>query len=239
MRDYLLGTLNQTEADRIEELYFQNHSALRRIQEIEHGLIREYLDGRLSRADHASFESRYLHAPALRQRLAEVRQELAGKQAGARGSRGRLVLAGALACVAAIAIWMPWRLDSGLTEVTLEPGLTMGPASDQRVLVLPRGASPVRLVLELPGLAAPLRCTGRVFLVTAEGGRREVWSSSVPQTSEPSTGGQRVAFTVGAGVLAAQDYIAEALGPDGQVMESFVFSARLAPEPRARADRPL
>lgn len=226
MRDYLLGTLDQTEADRLEELYFQDHSALRRIQEIERALIREYLNGRLSRADHASFEGRYLHSPVLRQRLAEVRQEVAGKQSG---FPGRLVLVGALACVAAIAIWMPWRPGSSLTELNLQPGLTMGEASDQRILVLPREAAPVRLVLELPGVAAPLRCTGRIFLVTADGGRRQVWTSGAPQASQAAAGGQRVAFTLEAGVLTAQDYIAEALGPDGLVMESFVFSARLTP----------
>src|SRR5215472_7620670 len=75
VRAYLLGTIDEAEATKLEVGYFTDPSVLDWIQAVESTLIEDYLAGRLSPEDRRLFESRYLEVPALKQRLAEVRNQ--------------------------------------------------------------------------------------------------------------------------------------------------------------------
>ena len=77
VKAYLLGQLEGDEAAALEEKYFMDRSFFLQVQGIEQQLIEEYLGNRLPSDQREQFESRYLQVPALRQRLAEVREEMA------------------------------------------------------------------------------------------------------------------------------------------------------------------
>src|ERR1700733_14241433 len=67
VKSYLLGTLDEREAEAIELQYFSDPRFLELIKGIEKELIAEYFQGRLSSAQKELFEERYrLKIPELR-----------------------------------------------------------------------------------------------------------------------------------------------------------------------------
>ena len=66
---YLLGVLPEEEAERLEEESICDGAFFERIEAVEHELIKEFLDKKLSPPDEARFRSKYLSTPALRKKV--------------------------------------------------------------------------------------------------------------------------------------------------------------------------
>jgi hypothetical protein len=77
VRRYLLGEATDEECEALERDYFENETALGRVESEEEALIEEYLAGRLNAREHDFFERRYLASPAHRQRVETIRRLLA------------------------------------------------------------------------------------------------------------------------------------------------------------------
>ncbi len=71
----MLGDLDREEASRLELGYFIDPARLRHMKETEDRLIRDYLEGRLSRSVKDRFELRYLSVPELRRRIEAIRAQ--------------------------------------------------------------------------------------------------------------------------------------------------------------------
>lgn len=239
VKAYLLGTLPEANANEMEEKYFSDRTFFLRLQQREEALIREYLDGRLPRGERSRFENRYLRIPELQRKFEEVRrshqlrEELAGSLFGWR--------LGAFAGAIAVVLVMVWiytgklRQDpveiaqqkpvetSAPQEYRLSPGIERSSSQSNRIVIV--SGRPARLVLELPGVPAPVDCTVRILQINAEAPPTLIWSTSSPVASVPAPGGQQVEVTIDAGVLVRNDYIAEIAGPDGNTLEKYVFRA--------------
>jgi hypothetical protein len=87
VRRYLLGEATDEECEALERDYFENETALGRVESEEEALIEEYLSGRLNAREHDFFERRYLASPAHRQRVETIRRLSASHPAVLPGSR--------------------------------------------------------------------------------------------------------------------------------------------------------
>ena len=87
VRRYLLGEATDEECEALERDYFENETALGRVESEEEALIEEYPAGRLNAREHDFFERRYLASPAHRQRVETIRQLSARHPAVLPGSR--------------------------------------------------------------------------------------------------------------------------------------------------------
>jgi multidrug efflux pump subunit AcrA (membrane-fusion protein) len=100
----------------------------------------------------------------------------------------------------------------------------MGGGIQSKELTLPVAPGTVRLVLELPGQTTALDCTVRI--AKPDGDPPVVWTSPAPIKSTASATGQIVTVDLNSTILRAADYIVQAIGPDGQTRERYVFRAR-------------
>ncbi|HLK63077.1 MAG TPA: hypothetical protein VKU19_06535 [Bryobacteraceae bacterium] len=240
VRAYLLGKLDDQAATELELRYFTDRRVFLRIRDIETSLIQDYLSDHLSPGDRDRFESRYLRVPEMRQRLEEVRRLNEKRAAAMAFPRGLAALAAGVLLASAGGAWyLAKRREAPPPQVTrvipalppapavtlpLSPGLKMGGEARTRELKLPSPPALVRLILELPGQATPIDCT--VQISKPDSDPPVIWTSPAPLRSTPATGGQVVTVDFESTILSTGDYIAHALGPDGQIRESYVFQAR-------------
>jgi len=240
VKAYLLGALNDREASELEANYFTDPDCLRRVQDIEADLIRDYFKDRLSRADRQRFEERYLKIPELRQRLDEVRIQLGEKDRRQRfvvwpDVRIALICIGLFAVVGGV-----WRYSgprspgiAGETRSTipvpaatvmirLTPGVAKGSAATGHDFSVPAGGARVAMVLELPGRREPVVCRVRLLVLDSDSRPAMVWTSQ-PVRSESAGDVAEVRVQPDPSVLHPADYIAEVVTPDDSVLERYVF----------------
>ena len=74
VRRYLLGEATDEEREALEREYFEDESALSRVESEEETLIEEYLAERLDVRDRDLFQERYLASPIHRQRVDAIRR---------------------------------------------------------------------------------------------------------------------------------------------------------------------
>jgi hypothetical protein len=231
------------DAAEIEERYFTDKAFFRELLAVEDSLIGDYLEDRLSLADKKLFEARYLAVPLLQQKLAA-----ASELRGLRKARKPLFWGwrqfATAAAVALIAVVLPLnrsrpdpsretaarirRVESpNSIPLSLSPGVLKA-AGRENVLTIPSGTTPVQLELELPGVAHPVACAVRLYLIGPVGDQAVVWSSATPLLSNPRAGGQNLTFLVDVAVLLRGDYVIEVASIEGQVRETYSFRV-LAP----------
>lgn len=231
VKRYLLGTLPDTEASAIEERYFTNPLFFSQLRGAEIDLISTYLDGKLSPEEHARFEDRYLSAPALQAMVERVRAQRAGTVPAAPGRR-RLAVASAIAVIVIAVLLLRQERHppqsaalhppaAGIT-LFLEPGVTMGPASQSKLLKVPGSVAPVSLVLELPGETSSADYVARLRNVDADRTQPALWTST-PTRSVPRQGGQQITVTLDSSIFAPGDYILELETQGGTVRETYMF----------------
>ena len=233
-RAYLLGALDDEQAEAVEVRYFTGRPCLNEVKAAERRLINDYLDGALSGDELRRFKARYLGTPVLRKVVEQARRERAG---GNGRGWGRLVWVLAASCVVAAGVWFVWvrrepapriavvgKAPVLIAAVTLHlsPGVSKGEGAGTARMALPPANAPVRLIAELPGLRAPAECAARLSAVGADGTWSRVWNAP-PADSATSGGGQELTVELKPGTLHPGDYVLEALMPDGRVRETYLF----------------
>jgi hypothetical protein len=240
VRAYLLGTIDEAEATKLEVSYFTDPSVLDWIQAIESTLIEDYLANRLSPEDRRLFESRYLEVPALKQRLAEVRNQR--EIALSRPERAswivwRWVAASAMVCMVAFVMWSNWpwgrkhppvvtraQIEAPVAVLTLRlsPGLAKGSTSKGEEVTVPGRDSRVSLNLELPGRRTVDYYRVRVLRVGINGDSTSAWMSPAVR-SELSENGTNVRVEPDSAILTVGDYLVETTTVSGEVQETYQF----------------
>jgi anti-sigma factor RsiW len=199
IRAYLLGTLDEGQAQALETAYFADSALSDDVRAVEETLIDDYLSDTLPARDRAAFERHYLATPGHQQRVAT-----------ARVLRARVA-------ERAPAPESPDGPDPGdpakpapstdrprsLLALTLSPIVTRG--DRQKSERLPEG--PADLLIHLDGTPDPADRSYFVELQTVEG--RIVWQGR----SRPAT--------AGSGRLASVRVPAERLEPDDYVVAIF------------------
>lgn len=99
-RDYLLGTLNETESIAAEQQYFADGALLAAYEQAEDELIEDYLSGKLDATQRTKFETHYLASPFRRERY-EIMRALRQRTPRLRSTR-RMIRFGALAAGVAL-----------------------------------------------------------------------------------------------------------------------------------------
>lgn len=245
---YLLGQLDEQEADALEEQYFRDVSFFRKVVlPAEQALIKRYLDGRLSPSAQERFEARYLTVPQLREKVEEARNRLAAPPSiAAFGAWWKPVLAGVAAIAMGSGIWfqayrqqlagVESAAPSPVLSVHLTPGLIKD--ADARPVEFPSPANgAVRFALELPGGQSAIGCAARLFRVEADGHWRSLWASPKPARSFGVQGGQELTIDADATDFVPGYFILQVTGSEGQVRENYVF--RVTRSPRYRKDTAL
>lgn len=239
VKSYLLGTLPDDQASAIEEHYFTDAVFFDEIRSMEIDLICEFLDKELTEEEQEQFKRRYLQVPKLKQLVDEVR-ERRGAVPQPR-SLTWVVSVAAVVCISVIGFVVLRKglappvekpsVETRLQGATLflEPGVTMGAASETSKLVLPSQLQPVSLVAELPGQKASMDYLAQVFRIGPDGSRNRVFTSGQIR-SLPRTGGQQVTVKLSSTDLPPGDYIMELQPAGGKVSETYVFRVTAAGE---------
>lgn len=239
VKSYLLGTLPDNQASAIEERYFTDPAFLNEIRSDEIELICEFLDKKLTEEEQEQFKQRYLQVPKLKKLVDEVRKRR--EAVPPPRSMRWIVSVAAVVCISVIGLVVLRRglappiekasVETRLQGATLflEPGITMGAASETRKLVLPSQVQPVSLVAELPGQKVSMDFLAQVFRIGPDGSRNRVFTSGQIR-SLPRTGGQQVTVKLSSTDLPPGDYIMELQPPGGKVSETYVFRVTAAGE---------
>jgi hypothetical protein len=239
VKSYLLGTLPDDQASAVEERYFTNPAFFSEIRKMEIDLISQFLDEELTEEELDQFERRYLRVPKLKKLVDEVR-ERRGAMVQPRLTPWIASVAAALVCIAIIGFVV---LRKGLAppvqkavetpphgiSLFLEPGVTMGPGSETKKLILPSQVQPVSLVAELPGQTVSADYVARVFSIRRNGGRNNVFTSDHIR-SVARSGGQQVTVQLSSADLQPGDYIMDLQHVTGEVSETYVFRVTAADE---------
>ena len=227
VRRYLLGTLDEPDADALEERYFTDPACLRAIETVERELIEDYLAQRLNVADRTGFESRYLALPELRAKVEKIEREM-GPRASPVGPRQfwRYALAAVALGILALGIWGLLRSRANPETVAvlrLAPGVLKsadGAASAQ----WDRTLGNVQLLLELPG-ARPGPTSVRVSAPEPDGSLRAVWQSPVIEPY-PTPTGSEYPVTMDVKIIVRGDYIVHILDSESKILETYSFRAK-------------
>ena len=240
VRAYLLGTIDEAEATKLEVGYFTDPSVLDWIHAVESTLIEDYLANRLSQEDRRLFESRYFEVPALKQRLAEIinQREIAiSSPERASWNVWRWAAAAAMVCAVAFVSWSnwPWRRTHppvvtrapieapvAVVSLRLSPGLAKGSTAKGEEMTVPGKDSRVSLNLELPGRRAVDFYRVRVLRVGVNGNATSAWMSPAVR-SEVSENGTNVRVEPDSAILTVGDYLVEATNVSGEVLETYQF----------------
>jgi hypothetical protein len=236
VRRYLLGTLEDREADLLEDRYFTDAACYRQVRRIEESLIADYLNGRLSEGDRELFDARYRKVPELRQRLEEVSAQLYRPRAGLR--RGILTAGVCIAlCLLSITLIVRTRQPAVAPEghrpplpaaliVHLTPGITKSAGGGVSFPASP--GSRINLLFEIPGLRTPISCVADIASLDAEGHRMPVWKS-ISAMSVPTVSGQRVSVEFDAAILKPDYYLGRIVDASGETLGTYPFTVRAAP----------
>jgi hypothetical protein len=237
LRNYLLQTLPDKEAEMVEERYFTDGAFFKELRTAEVQLICDYLDRRLRGNDLERFESRYLRVPALYKLVADIR----ARRTVPRRARHTLLpvaLAGALVCIAILGIAMFRRDRAKKTAPSLQaasvetrpedfsliltPVVTKGAGSSTPVLTLTDVHQDVSLVAELPGAVSSASYAARLWNADRRRSERYVWTAKGIR-SAPKDGGQRVTVKLPATLIPPGDYILELESEASHTTETYVF----------------
>jgi len=244
VKAYLLGQLEETEASEVERRYFVGRCCLEKIGVLERTLIEDYLDGRLPAEQAKLFENRYLKTPCLKKVVEGVRQERNGdaKKGGAnrhywwRRREVLLAVAGALACLAAVSIWVEqsWRPPPPVivaekhpanapesVRFQLTPGVSKTASVKATRMGLPPPNAPVILVAQLPGAKGPVQGVARLSAIGADDQQEAVWSGTVQ--TRGVNGEQQFAVTLAPSTLKSGDYTLEVKTSDGRIDTTYIF----------------
>jgi hypothetical protein len=236
MRSYLLGTLEPDSAEMIEERYFTDRNFFLFMQAVETALIEDYLAGRLAPLPKRLFEERYLKVPELRRRLDEVRFGDARIEVPrAIQLNAGMLLAVVLLCICGLTFWMyKTRLmveplpHAGLDRpvlatFTLTPGITKAGTGEMVRVPQASGKGDIQFILDLPGGGAPRVCFARLSVFRSGSTPKEMFSTSRPVWPSKVPTGQSFTLLAPASLLQPGDYLAQILGPDDQIIESYLF----------------
>jgi hypothetical protein len=155
VKAYLLGILDDHEADALEERYFCDPAFLGWVREMEADLIRDYLEDRLPASQRANFERRYFEIPELKKRFDEVSSQASPARPASARIRWQIVPATVVLLLAGVSLWTVWRNHTArpaaivatqapagqpvLLAVNLTRGVTKGPGAAQVSLTPPPG----------------------------------------------------------------------------------------------------
>lgn len=236
LKEYLLRTLPDKEAEAIEERYFTDALFFKKLRVAEVQLICDYLDGRLSRGERERFESRYLHVDTLRKLVEDVRGRRVALHRASQRRLLSLALAG-VACVAIVSVAI-FRHYSKTTpaptqsvsiapspvpvSLVLTPGISKGAGQSTPALTLPNASQPVFLAAQLPAQVSAAVYTVRLLNVDIEGAHKTVWSARGVM-STPQNGSQQVKVELPSASIPPGDYILELEMKKGPIRESYVF----------------
>lgn len=240
LRDYLLRTLPEVDADAIEQRYFADASFFRKLRAAEIELICDYLDNRLSEEQLERFKAHYLKVDLLKDLVARVQQERMAVRA--RRRRMLIALASALSCVVVIGVGLfryrrPTSAPTG-THVTsvasptqiitliLMPGTSKGVGSESRAVALPEQKKRVLLILKLPGQESSAVYTARLRNVDRSAGPNNTWSRNGLRSTSVE-GMQQVEVELPTAFAEPGDYILELKMENLPVQETYQF--RLIP----------
>jgi hypothetical protein len=239
VRAYLLGTIDDAEAVKLETRYFTDPSVLHWVQAVESTLIEDYFENRLSSKDKRLFESRYLEVPALRNRVEEVRRQHQLAKSGsvrAKWLNLRWVAAGILLCLIGLGAWFQWstrRAQPALVarapllaplavvSLRLSPGVSKGSTEELVELAVP-ARSRVSLTLELPGRRTIDSYLVRILTIVANGKFSSVWTSEAVR-SVLQDGGSNVTVELDASIFRPADYVVQTIAVTGEILETYEF----------------
>lgn len=232
VRAYLLGNLDERETSMLEERYFADRPFFEWMGTVEGELIADYLNGRLSKAEMAQFEGRYLKLPDLRKKVDALRVRPPEPLHPSRGIRWRFAMAAILAVGCVISAWFLLRNSAAprvaektsppiVLAVHLTPGLEKGDGARQVEFVPPPGGR-VGLSLELPGVQLSTECRVLLVIMDADGRRTNVWNSGLLKT-EAGAVSQEARVDIDSATLPVGDYLGEVLAPDGAIRETYSF----------------
>lgn len=247
MRAYLLGTLPDSEAAKVETQYFTDPAFFLSVQKKENELIAEYVSHRMPASEKALFEGRYSLTPELWSKVEEAQQRHNSSRPWVQSVLGwnRFALASALSVCIVAFVWMRQdRPVSTREEVAqaspprqsvatyrLSPGLQRsGPVSGNR-LELPKRPGPVQLLLELPGITTPVVCDVQISAVGDTGQASPIWKSTEPALSRTANGGQEIQVTLDSSLLPPAEYILRVKAIHQGLQETYVFRASRAEAP--------
>jgi len=193
IRDYLLGRLPESEAERLDELSITDEDCAERIQAVEHDLVDAFARGELEGVVLEQFRSKYLTTPRLREatRFAKALQSLddhSGRGSSSAAGRGpttpvretprwRELLAIAAAVILATAsVWLVLdnrRLRERVTSAELQRNQRLGEAEAPRAADTappPTGPGPSLPTVATLVLAPQLRSARQLPTVALAGG---------------------------------------------------------------------
>jgi hypothetical protein len=223
VRSYLLGILDERDAEALELQYFSDARFLHWMKEVERELIEEYFENQLPATQRALFEERYrLKIPELREQRQRIQNT--GWSESARlavGLRWRYAWGALALAVVVVSPLVLWRLRSHpsspastvVLAVRLVPGITKGAGSKTNEFVAPRNGR-VRFSLELPGRTSPIDC--KVTLATVDNQAQPVWTSAAVTSRN-----QGVDLEIEARLLGPGDYLVRAETTNGDVLETY------------------
>lgn len=241
LRDYLLRTLPEVDADAIEQRYFADASFFNQLRKVEIELICDYLDNQLSGEQLKQFKTHYLQVDILKALVARVQQQ----RMAMRARRRRVVLlalASVMGCtvLAGIAFFRFRRSHAAPTAaqvtsvasisstitLTLMPGTSKGARSESQAITLPGQEKRVLLALELPGQESSAVYTARLRNADRSASPNNTWIRSGLR-SVSVEGVQQVEVDLPAGFVEPGDYILELEMEGGLVRKTYQF--RLIP----------
>jgi hypothetical protein len=224
-RRYLLGNLDESRQDAIEDRYFASPDAVDAIAQEEEALIEDYLSGQLSAAERDRFERHYLASPVHQRRLEVVRG-----LSRARSSQWQPYGWLAAAAVLLVAAGGVWRFTQQAPRppavaTTREPSpaapQTAAPAP-QRVFAFTVSPINVRSDTPSPALVVPASTDVVVLELQQEGARPPVTDRTVTFRSvdgRDAWTAAAVTTDLRAGVLARVEVPAGRLTPDDYFVE--------------------
>lgn len=241
VKSYVLGTLPDDEASAFEERYFMNPAFLDEIRRMEIDLVCEFLDGELTKTEQEQFKRRCLEVPRLKRLVDKVRDRRQANIPPQRSMAWIISATAALVCISVIS-FLALRKGHAPTiqnasvkaplqgaTLFLEPGITMGPASETKKLVLSSKVEPVSLVVEVPGETASADYVARLFSIGSDGSRKNTFSSS-PIRSIPRNGGQQVTVQLSSSALPSGDYLLELQPVGAPAKETYAFRVKTPDE---------
>lgn len=234
MKSYLLGTLDEREAEAIELQYFSDPRFLEWIKGVEQQLISEYFEGQLPSAQKELFEDRYrLKIPELRQIHERTYNRQPTQSAPSTGLAWNYAWGALAVIIIAASSLVVWRLrphppapTSAVTlAIHLTPGIVKGAARPAEFTQPQNGR--VRFTLELPGRTSPVDC--RVALAAVDNQTQAIWTSGPLRSRD-----QQLNVEIESRLLVPGDYLIRALTLGGDVMESYFVRVLTSASPGAK-----
>lgn len=243
-RAYLLGELADERMTLFEESLLTNPDTLDQVEDIEHDLVEDYVDGRLSPSERRRFDQHYLASAVHRDRVAFIRalRHLPDAtpqtpQTVRMWPRAVVWAAAATILVTVAGWWLRQPTPAGAPPVTAphvaEAPATAPPAPEPTRIAILLAPVITRSGSETPRLVVPdgtglidLHLQGdpkrlsRAAVDIRTVDDRPVWSATAPV---PAARPDAVTVTLPADRLAADDYILTLADANGQPLARYFF----------------